>query len=119
VFKCSYCGFLLLGPPAAPEIVGLPSSINDVEITIKWNEPQNNGAPITKYTVYQRTVRDNGTPQEWRKMNEIKDPSVRQVAFKLEKGKNYEFVVTATNKFGPSIIEDEKIKKIKVLGGRS
>ena len=52
-------------------------------------------------------------------MNEIKDPLVRQVAFKLEKGKIYEFVVTATNKFGPSIIEEEKIKKIEVLVGRS
>jgi len=104
------------GAPDAPEIVGLPANTSDVEITIKWNEPQNNGAPVTKYTVYQRTVNDDGTPQEWRRMNEIRDPSVREVAFKLEKGKNYEFVVTATNKFGSSIIEEEKIKKIEVLG---
>jgi len=70
------------GAPAAPEIIGLPGNAGDVEITIKWNEPQNNGTLITQYTVYQRAVGDNGTPQEWRKMIEIKDPSVRQVAFK-------------------------------------
>ena len=89
-----------------------------MEITIKWNEPQNNGAPITKYTVYQRTVSDDGTPRDWNAINVITDPHDRQVAVKLEKGKNYEFVVTATNRFGESLKEGGKIKTIVVLGGK-
>ena len=47
----------------------------------------------------------------------MKDPSVREVGVKLEKNKEYEFVVTATNKFGQGGKDDEKIRKIKVLGG--
>ena len=70
------------------------------------------------YTVYQRTVSDNGTPGEWNPIYAIKDPLDRQVAVKLEKGRNYEFVVTATNRFGESLKDGEKIKNIRVLGGR-
>jgi len=108
----------LLGVPAVPEIIGLPAKTKDVEITIIWHEPQNNGASITQYTVYQRIVSDDGTPRKWNPINVIKDLSDRQVAVKLEKGKNYEFVVTATNRFGESLKEGEKLKKILVLGGK-
>ena len=96
----------------------MPAETKDTEITIKWNEPQNNGAPITQYTVYQRTVTDDGTPREWNKIKVIDDVSVREVAVKLEKGKRYEFVVTARNSFGESLKEEGKIMKITVLGGR-
>ena len=108
----------LLGVPAVPKIIGLPAKTKDVEITIIWHEPQNNGASITQYTVYQRIVSDDGTPRKWNPINVIKDLSDRQVAVKLEKGKNYEFVVTATNRFGESLKEGEKLKKILVLGGK-
>ena len=70
------------------------------------------------YTVYQRTVSDNSTPGEWNPIYAIKDPLDRQVAVKLEKGRNYEFVVTATNRFGESLKDGGKIKNIRVLGGR-
>ena len=96
----------------------MPAETKDTEITIKWNEPQNNGAPITQYTLYQRTVTDDGKPREWNKMKVIDDASVREVAVKLEKGKMYEFVVTARNSFGESLKEEGKIMKITVLGGR-
>ncbi|KAL9964191.1 hypothetical protein ACROYT_G027789 [Oculina patagonica] len=40
---------------------------------------------------------------------------VRQLKVELEKGKTYEFVVTATNEFGESRKEDGKIQRIKTL----
>ena len=86
---------------------------------IKWNEPQNNGAPITQYTVYQRTVSDDGIPSPWQKIKVISDVSVRYFAVQLEKGKKYEFVVTATNKFGESFKEEEMVKRTNVLSGKS
>ena len=55
---------------------------------------------------------------EWTKIKIITDISVRQLTFKLKKGKTYEFVVTATNKFGDSFKEDEMIKRITVLTGK-
>ena len=68
--------------------------------------------------MYQRTVRKNGKSQQWKKIREIEEPSNRKAFIRLEKGKEYEFVVTATNKFGEGGKEEGKIKKVKVLGGR-
>ena len=41
----------------------------------------------------------------------------RSYAVEIENGKEYEFVVTATNKYGESSMEQD-IKRIKVLDGR-
>ena len=106
------------GVPAAAEITDLPAETKDVEITLKWKEAENNGAPITQYTVYRRTVREDGTSLKWIKIKEITDTSDRNVVVNLEKGKEYEFVVTATNSFGEAGKEERKISKIRVLGGR-
>ncbi|XP_068686480.1 fibroblast growth factor receptor 1-like isoform X2 [Montipora foliosa] len=102
--------------PGSVEIIGFPSETKNVEVTIIWNEPQNNGAPITQYSVYQRIVNDDGTVREWNKIKEIKDLSRRQVVVKLEKNKVYEFVVTATNRRGESLREENNIRKLVVFG---
>ena len=68
--------------------------------------------------MYKRTVRDDSTLEEWTKLKVITDVSIRFVTAKLEKGKTYEFVVTATSKFGESVKEEEMIKRIKVLSGK-
>ena len=107
------------GVPAAAEITDLPAETKDVKITLKWKEAENNGAPITQYTVYRRTVREDGTSLNWIKVKEITDTSNRTVVVSnFEKGKEYELVVTATNIFGEGGKEERKIRKIKVSGGR-
>ena len=106
------------GVPAAAAIQDLPKETKDVEINLKWKEAENNGAPITQYTVYRRTVREDGTSLNWTKVKEIIDTSDRKVVVSLKKGKEYELVVTATNKFGEGRKEVGKIRKIIVLGGR-
>ena len=68
--------------------------------------------------MYRRTVREDGTSLNWTKVKEIIDTSDRKVVVNLEKGKEYELVVTATNKFGEGRKEEGKIRKITVLGGR-
>ena len=91
----------------------MPTETKKTEVTLMWNEPQNNGAPITKYTVYQRNGGD------WIKIKEKTNLSDRKfVVQELEKDKVYEFAVTATNKHGESLIAEKSIKKIKVLGGK-
>ena len=106
------------GVPAAAEITDLPAKTKNGNVTLKWKEAENNGAPITQYTVYRRTVRKDGTSLNWIKIKEITDTSDRKVVVNLEKGKEYEFVVSATNSFGEGGKEERKIRKIKVLGGR-
>ena len=88
-----------------------------MKVNLKWNKSQNSGAPITKYTVYQRIVNDGDTSHEWAKVQDITSVSVREVAVDLEIGRDFEFVVTASNKCGESKKEVEKIKRISVLGG--
>ena len=120
--KLVFVFFVLLsfnpGVPAAAEITDLPAETKNVNITLKWKEAENNGELITQYTVYRRTVREDGTSLNWIKIKEITDTSDRKVVVNLEKGKEYELVVTATNSFGEGGKEEGKIRKIKVLGGR-
>ena len=107
------------GVPAAAEITDLPAKTKDDNVTLKWKEAENNGAPITQYTVYRRTVREDGTPLNWMKIKEVTNTSYRKVVVSnFEKGKEYELVVTATNSFGEGGKEERKIRKIKILGGR-
>ena len=106
------------GVPAAAEITDLPAETKVGEITLKWKEAENNGAPITQYTVYRRTVREDGTSLYWTKIKEITDTSDRKVVVNLKIGKEYEFVVTATNSFGEGRKEERRIRKIKLLGGK-
>ena len=101
------------GVPAAVTIEDLPNEVTDDTITLKWSEPQNNGKVITQYTVYQRIVTD-GKPGEWTKLKTINDVSVRELKVELEKGKEYEFVVTATNGLGESLKEDGKVRRVTV-----
>ena len=106
------------GVAGTAEIIDLPAETKNVNIILKWKEAENNGAPINQYTVYRRTVREDGTSLNWIKIKEITDTSDRKVVVNFDKGKEYELVVTATNSFGEGGKEERKIRKIKVLGGR-
>ena len=102
------------GVPAAVELND--SEVIDNTITLKWSEPENYGRKIKQYTVYRRMVID-GEPREWIKLMTITDVSVRELTVALEKGKEYEFVVTATNVHGESKIEEGNIKRVTTKGG--
>ena len=100
------------GVPAAATIDDLPNEVTDDTISLTWSEPESNGKEITQYTVYQRIVAD-GKPREWKELKIITDVSDRELTVNLESGKVYEFVVTATNEFGESLKEEEKIMRVK------
>ena len=103
-----------LGPPAPVEIYGRPSETTDGEITLKWKEPEDNGREITQYTVYQRLVTD-GKVGEWIVIRKITKVPVGELTLKLERGKVYEFTITATNELGESLVEETKVKRVKVV----
>ncbi len=103
------------GVPAAVEMDDIPSEVTDTTITLKWKEPKDYGREIKEYTVYQRIVTDSN-PGEWFKLKTITNTSIRELKVELKKGKEYEFVVTATNVHGESEIEESKIQRVKVKG---
>ena len=80
---------------------------------LRWEEPENNGAVITQYSIYQKT----GNEEEWTRVEVINDISKREYVVTVEKDKKYEFVVTATNKYGESIKNKDNIKTVNVSGG--
>ena len=82
------------------------------EMTLKWEEPNNNGAEITMYTVYYGTQSD----EQWKETEKITDVSVRKYVVKVEMGKKYKVLVTASNKYGESSKEG-KIQRVDVPEG--
>ena len=82
------------------------------EITLKWEEPNNNGAEITMYTVYYGTQ----SVEQWKEAKKITDVSVRNYVVKVEMGKKYKVLVTASNKYGESSKEG-KIQRVDVPEG--
>ena len=88
------------------EIDELPSETTDNKITLKWKEPKSNGKVITMYTVYLRVMTD-GKVGQWTEIRKIRDVSVRELKIALERGKVYQFAVTATNELGESLKQEE------------
>ena len=98
------------------EIDELPGETTEDTITLKWKEPENNGKVITMYTVYQRVVTD-GKVGQWTIIKNIRDVSVRELKVTLERGKVFQFAITATNELGKSLKQEEtNIQQVKAEG---
>ena len=98
------------------EIDKLPGETTDDTITLKWKEPESNGKVITMYTVYRRVVTD-GKVGQWTIIQNIRDVSVRELKITLERGKVYQFAITATNELGESLKQEKaNIQQVKTEG---
>ena len=98
------------------EIDELPSEITDNKITLKWKEPKSNEKVITMYTVYLRVMTD-GKVGQWTEIRKIRDVSVRELKIALERGKVYQFAVTATNELGESLKQEAaNMQQVKAEG---
>lgn len=98
-----------------PAAVAFTAKLKDGEVTLRWSKPNDKGANITEYSVYQRTENN----EQWKKIAVLSDVSKLEHVVKVEKGKKYQFVVTATNKYGESSKNKDNIKEVDVLGGKS
>ena len=98
------------------EIDALPGETTNDTITLKWKEPESNGKVITMYTVYLRVMTD-GKVGRWKEIRKIRDVSVRELKIVLERGKVYQFAVTASNELGESPKQEEaNIQQVKAEG---
>ena len=105
-----------LGAPDVVQIDELRGETVDDTVTLKWREPESNGKVITMYTVYQRVVTD-GKVGQWTEIKKIRDVSVRELKIALERGKVYQFAITATNELGESLKQEKaKIQQVKAQG---
>ena len=98
---------------AAPASVVIKDAVvEDDQITLKWDKPNENGAAITYYAIYRKT----GSDEEWTKVKNLTDISNLVYVGKVDKGMTYKFVVTAGNKHGQS--GKDNVKEVKVPSGR-
>ena len=98
------------------EIDELPDETTDDTITLKWKEPESYGKVIILYTVYQRVVTD-GKVGQWTIIKNISKVSVRELKIMLERGKVYQFAITATNELGESLKQEKaNIQQVKAEG---
>ena len=95
-----------------PSAVAFTYELKADEITLKWEEPDKNGAEITMYTVYHGTQSD----EQWKDTKKITDISRRKYVVKVEMGQKYKVLVTASNKYGESSKEG-KIQRVDVPEG--
>ena len=69
-------------------------------MTLTWKQPNQNGAAITRYKIYQK----KGSEKNWTMIETVKNNSRHEyVVRNLEKDEVYVFLVTATNEYGESL----------------
>ena len=103
---------IFLCAKGVPSAVAFTYELKADEITLKWEEPDKNGAEITLYTVYYGTQSD----EQWKDTKKITDISLRKYVVKVEMGQKYKVLVTAINKYGESSKEG-KIQRVDVPEG--
>ena len=103
---------LFLGSPEAAEFQIL-STDDPLVFELRWSKPKEHGAPITKYTIYRRLVGKNGQKDQWDKIKTLSVDAPLSYNVTLDWGKHFEFVVTATNRFGEATKEDNRIKGVE------
>ena len=86
------------GVPGVVKLDELPKEIDSENITLKWKKPESNRADIEKYTVYRRLVTSQAQESKWEEVATTR--RVQEYIVELERGKIYEFSITATNRFG-------------------
>ena len=85
--------------------------------TLTWVEPNNNGAVVLDYMVYKRDVNEDGKTSEWKFVGLVpaSNLALTEYVITLKRGKTFDLVVTAKNKFGESVKEEDNVKRVKVF----
>ncbi|KAM7437881.1 39S ribosomal protein L41 [Porites harrisoni] len=97
----------------APTAVSTTCKMESGNMSMTWKQPDSNGGEISAFKVYQK----KGNEKKWEEIETIEDNSTHKyVVSNLEKGEWYEFLVTATNKYGESL-KKGSCARVEVPGG--
>ena len=80
---------------------------------LTWKQPASNGAVIKRYNVYQK----GGNKEQLTEIEKINNAAREYIVSEVEKGEEYDFVVTATNDYGDSP-KMGGCKRVKMPEGR-
>ncbi|XP_031549917.1 Down syndrome cell adhesion molecule homolog isoform X2 [Actinia tenebrosa] len=109
------------GKPSAPELVIAlleRSPEFKLSVLLRWEEPDDNGGNISRYTIYVKEVEKKA---EWTKYDNVIDS--KQFEYKITKdivyGKTYMFMVTAWNKYGESVKDEGGAKTVNTTADKA
>ena len=84
------------------------------DVNLKWSSSQDNGCPLTMYTVYYREVQSLGEDEYWHHINVTMDSTSTSLT-SLKCNSEYTFKVTAWNELGESNTSKEwRIKTAQI-----
>ena len=75
-------------------------------VNLKWSSPQDNGCPLTMYTIYYRERQSASEDDSWHQINVTVDTRSRDLP-SLKCNTEYIFKVSAWNEFGESTTSNE------------
>ncbi|CAH3033098.1 unnamed protein product, partial [Pocillopora meandrina] len=100
--------------PFPPIIKSKEVQMSGCDVNLKWSSPQDNGCPLTMYTVYYREVQSLGEDEYWHHINVTMDSTSTSLT-SLKCNSEYTFKVTAWNELGESNTSKEwRIKTAQI-----
>lgn len=93
------------GKPSAPILGNNETQVSGCDVFLRWSIPEDNGCPLTMYTVYYRELQSRNN-DSWQIVNVTVD--TRSIHLSLsECNTEYVFAVSAWNELGRSDISSE------------
>ncbi|XP_027052583.1 angiopoietin-1 receptor-like, partial [Pocillopora damicornis] len=100
--------------PSPPIIKSKEVQMSGCDVNLKWGSTQDNGCPLTMYTVYYREVQSLGEDEYWHHINVTMDSTSTSLT-SLKCNSEYTFKVTAWNELGESNTSKEwRIKTAQI-----
>ena len=100
--------------PSPPIIKSKEVQMSGCDVNLKWGSTQDNGCPLTMYTVYYREVQSFGEDEYWHHINVTMDSTSTNLT-SLKCNSEYTFKVTAWNELGESNTSKEwRIKTAQI-----
>ena len=93
----------LTGKPSAPVIQNKQTKVSGCVVNLKWSLPEDNGCPLTFYTIYYREIQSKTS---WHQINITKVTKPEHL-LSLKCNIEYTFAVSAWNGLGRSAMSSE------------
>lgn len=96
--------FFDIDKPSVPVIEDKEMHVSGCDVKLKWSTPEDNGCPLTMYTIYQRNLEE----EIWHQTNVTVD--ITSFHFPLQKCDTkytYMFAVSAWNELGESELSSQ------------
>ena len=97
----------LTGTPSAPVIQNKETQVSGCDVNLKWSLPEDNGCPLTMYTIYHSALQSNNLMHQINVTKVAKSEHLLSLKCNTE----YTFAISAWNELGESAVSSEWLIK--------